>query len=56
LPESIAAPNCAAQFVPVGAGRFGDACVPPDDTGLGLNQQCPFDSGDAAMTAATTER
>lgn len=47
LPDTIAPLNCGAQFMPIEAGRYGDACLPPVEAGNGLNQQCPADSAGA---------
>ncbi len=47
LPDTIAPLNCGAQFMPIEAGRYGDACLPPIEAGNGLNQQCPPDPADA---------
>lgn len=43
LPDTVAPLNCAGQFLPIEAGRFGEGCFPEAETGIALNQQCPYE-------------
>lgn len=52
LPDTIAPLNCGAQFIPLEAARFGDACVPAAEAGDSLAQQCPADAEEAVTASA----
>jgi uncharacterized protein YjbI with pentapeptide repeats len=52
LPDTVARPNCGAQFLPIEAGRHGDACLPSIEAGDGLTQQCPAGPAGAMMVSA----
>ncbi|WP_343717468.1 pentapeptide repeat-containing protein [Inquilinus sp.] len=52
LPDTIAPPNCGAQFIPLEAARFGDACVPAAEADESLAQQCPADAEEAVTASA----
>lgn len=52
LPDTVARPSCGAQFMPVDAALYGDACLPAVEAGIGLNQQCPPDRSEAVGAAA----
>ena len=43
LPDTVAPVNCAGQFLPIEAGRFGEGCFPEAETGIALNQLCPYE-------------
>jgi len=43
LPDTIAPQNCAAQFLPIEAGRYGEGCFPETEAGIAQNQQCPYE-------------
>lgn len=52
LPDTVARPNCGAQFLPIEAGRYGDSCLPPIEAGGDLPQQCPSDPDGTMMVSA----
>ncbi|MFE0759377.1 pentapeptide repeat-containing protein [Inquilinus sp. NPDC058860] len=51
LPDVVVSPRCELRFMPVEAGRFGDDCLPTARTGIGVDQQCPYDGGEVVEMA-----
>ncbi|MGO4128288.1 pentapeptide repeat-containing protein [Inquilinus sp. YAF38] len=49
LPDTIAPQNCAAQFLPIEAGRYGEGCFPETEAGIAQNQQCPYERSTVEM-------
>lgn len=43
VPDTVAPVNCAGQFLPIEAGRFGEGCFAQAETGIALNQLCPYE-------------
>jgi uncharacterized protein YjbI with pentapeptide repeats len=50
LPDTVAPQNCGGRFLPIEAGRYGDACFPEAEVGIALNQLCPYERSAVGTT------